>query len=133
MLLLDTHVLVWLDEGNPRLGSTALIAINEALAAGQLAVATISFWEITMLIEKQRLIMKTEIDVWRSDLLQAGLQEVPLRGETAIRAAQLQSFHGDPADRMIVATAIENGATLITADAKILSWEPFHQKMDAQV
>jgi PIN domain nuclease of toxin-antitoxin system len=77
--------------------------------------------------------MKTEIDVWRSDLLQAGLQEVPLRGETAIRAAQLQSFHGDPADRMIVATAIENGATLITADAKILSWEPLHQKMDAHV
>ena len=133
MLLLDTHVLVWLDEGNPRLGSTALIAINEALAAGQLAVATISFWEIAMLIEKQRLIMKTEIDVWRSDLLQAGLQEVSLWGETAIRAAQLQSFHGDPADRMIVATAIENGATLITADAKILSWEPLHQKMDAHV
>lgn len=132
MLVLDTHVLVWLDEGNPRLGATALTAINEALAAGQLAVATISFWEIAMLLEKRRLIIQTGLEPWRSDLLQSGLQELPLRSETAIRAAQLQSFHGDPADRMIVATALENGATLITADAKILSWEPLQQKMDAR-
>lgn len=49
----------------------------------------------------------------------------------AIRAAQLRSFHGDPADRMIVATALENGATLLTADSKILSWEPLQLKMTA--
>ena len=133
MLLLDTHVLIWLDEGSPRLGKTALQIINESLAAGQLGVATISFWEIAMLVEKQRLVMKTELDVWRFDLLQAGLLEIPLRGTTAIRAGQLQLFHGDPADRMIVATAIENGATLMTADEKILSWSQFHQKIDARL
>jgi len=43
MLLLDTHVLIWLDEGNPRLGKTALQTINESLASGRLGVATISF------------------------------------------------------------------------------------------
>ena len=133
MLLLDTHVLIWLDEGNPRLGKTALQSIDESLATGQLGVATISFWEVAMLVEKQRLIMKTELDVWRSDLLQTGLLEIPLRGTTAIRAGQLQMFHGDPVDRMIVATAIENAATLMTADKKILSWNQFQQKIDARL
>jgi PIN domain nuclease of toxin-antitoxin system len=133
MLLLDTHVLVWLDEGSTRLGKTALQIINESLAAGQLGVATICFWEIAMLVEKQRLVMKTELDVWRSELLQAGLLEIPLRGTTAIRAGQLQLFHGDPVDRMIVASAIENGASLMTADEKILSWSQFHQKIDARL
>jgi len=133
MLLLDTHVLVWLDEGSSRLGKTALQIINESLATGQLGVATISFWEIAMLVEKQRLVMTTELDVWRSDLLQTGLLEIPLRGTTAIRAGQLHLFHGDPADRIIVASAIENGATLMTADEKILSWSQFHQKIDARL
>jgi len=133
MLLLDTHVLIWLDEGNPRLGKTALQTINEALAIGQLGLATISFWEVAMLVEKQRLIMKTELEVWRAELLQTGLLEIPLRGTTAIRAGQLRLFHGDPADRMLVATAIENAATLMTADEKILSWDQFHQKIDARL
>lgn len=133
MLLLDTHVLVWLDEGNPRLGTTALQTINDSLTSGQLGVATISFWEVAMLIEKQRLTMQTELADWRFELLQAGLLEIPLRGTTAIRAGQLPLFHGDPADRMIVATAIENGATLMTADERILSWNQLNEKIDARL
>ena len=133
MLLLDTHVLVWLDEGNPRLGKAALQTIDEALTSGQLGVATISFWEVAMLVKKQRLTMQTEIADWRFELLQAGLLELPLRGTTAIRAGQLPLFHGDPADRMIVATAIENGATLMTADEKILSWNQLNEKIDARL
>lgn len=133
MLLLDTHVLIWLDEGNPRLGQIALQTINEFLAIGQLGVATISFWEVAMLVEKQRLTIKTELEVWRAELLQTGLLEIPLRGTTAICAGQLRLFHGDPADRLLVATAIENAATLMTADEKILSWDQFHQKIDARL
>lgn len=131
MLLLDTHVLIWLAEGNQRLGSVALVEINRALADGQLAVASISFWEIAMLIEKGRLEFNIELDVWRQDLLQNGLQEISLTGAAAIRAGQLQDFHGDPADRMIVATAIENSAVLATADKKILNWDRLQQKIDA--
>lgn len=132
MLLLDTHVLVWLDEGNPRLGPAALQTINEALAAGQLVVATISFWEVAMLVEKQRLTLETKLADWRFELLQAGLLEIPLRGATAILAGQLPLFHGDPADRMIVATAIENSAMLMTADEKILAWNQYRRKVDAR-
>jgi len=101
MLLLDTHVLVWLDEGSSRLGPEALQAINRAPAAGQLGVASISFWEIAMLVRKSRLDIRIELYVWRLELLQSGLLEIPLQGSTAIRAGQLQEFHGDPADRMI--------------------------------
>ncbi len=133
MLICDTHVLVWLDEGNPRLGANALLAMNKALATGQLAVASISFWEIAMLVEKQRLDIRIELDVWRLELLQSGLLEIPLQGSTALRAGRLQAFHGDPADRMIVATALENSATLMTADRKILGWDALHQKVDASV
>ena len=133
MLLLDTHVLVWLDEGNSQLGTNALLAINKALITGQLGVTAISFWEIAMLVEKQRLTFQIELDVWRAELLRTGLQEIPLLGSTAIRAGQLESFRGDPADRMIVATAIENSATLITADEKILLWNRLHQKIDARL
>ncbi|OKY76714.1 MAG: hypothetical protein BM485_01185 [Desulfobulbaceae bacterium DB1] len=82
---------------------------------------------------KQRFILRTELDVWRFDLLQNGLLGIPLQGSTVIRAGQLRSFHGDPADRMIVATAIDNSATPITADEKILSWGRFHQKIGARV
>ena len=133
MLLLDTHVLVWLDEASPRLGTEALQAINRALASGQLGVASISFWEIAMLARKRRLDIRIELDVWRFELLQSGLLEIPLQGSTSLRAGQLQEFHGDPADRMIVATAIEHSATLVTADQKILAWGNLHQKIDASL
>ena len=133
MLILDTHVLVWLDEGSPRLGTEALQAINRALASGQLGVASISFWEIAMLVMKRRLDIRIELDVWRLELLQSGLLEIPLQGSTALRAGQLQEFRGDPAERMIVATAIEHSATLATADQKILDWGNLHQKIDASL
>lgn len=133
MLFLDTHVLVWLDEGSPRLGTKALQAINGALAAGQLGVASISFWEIAMLVRKRRLDIRIEFDVWRFELLQNGLLEIPLQGSTALRAGQLQNFHGDPADRMIVATVLEHSATLVTADQKVLDWGNLHQKIDASL
>jgi PIN domain nuclease of toxin-antitoxin system len=115
------------------LGKIALKTIIESLSNGQLGVATISFREVAMLIERQPLTMQTELDVWRSDLLQTGLLEIPLRGTTAIRAGQLQLFHGDPFGRMIVATASENGAMLMTADTNILSWNALHQKIDARL
>lgn len=133
MLILDTHVLVWMDEGSSRLGKSAIQRIDEALAGGQLGVGTISFWEIAMLVEKGRLSMKTEVGIWRKELLQSGLVEIPLNGMVAIRAGQLISFHGDPADRIIVATAIENSAALVTADEKILSWDRFHHAIDARL
>jgi len=131
MILIDTHVLVWLEYGSDRLGKKSLAIIDQALHDGKLAVSAVTFWEIAMLVEKKRLLTEVEPDVWRRDLLRLGVNEVPLRGDTAILAGKLPKLHGDPADRIIVATAIDYSATLITADKKILNWEGLLQVMDA--
>ncbi len=122
MIILDTHALIWLDEGSSRLGKKSRGLIDEGLDNEMLVVSAISFWEIAMLIQKQRLSLLTPLSQWMRDLLQQGLQEVPVTGEIGIIAAGIPGFHGDPADRLIVATAISNSATLITADENILNW-----------
>jgi len=133
MILMDTHVLVWLDQGSHRLGRQSLALIDEALKSSELFVSTISFWEIAMLVEKGRMEISMKLAQWRQSLLDNGLQEVSLNGDTAIQSAQLQNLHGDPADRMIVATAIGLSATLCTADTRILSWEQDLECFDAQM
>jgi PIN domain nuclease of toxin-antitoxin system len=130
-MLLDTHVLIWLDEGNSRLGKKALQVINTEFVAGNLSVSAISFWEISMLIQKERLEMRLAVDVWRKELLESGLREIPLDGAIAIRAGGLREFHGDPPDRLIVATALQTASTLATADQKILVWKDLSLKIDA--
>ena len=131
MILLDTHVLIWLTEGSERLGTKTLVQIDQALADSQLAVSAISFWEIAMLIEKGRLEFNLELGIWRQGLLQDGLQEIPMTGSIAIRAGQLPEFHGDPADRIIVSTAIEGNTVLVTAEKKILEWGHLQRMVDA--
>lgn len=122
MILLDTHVLVWLDAGVERFGDKSRELADRALVDGHLAVSAISFWEIAMLIEKGRLRISMTLDAWRADLLAVGLQELAVTGEIGIQGARLAGFHGDPADRLIVATALQQGARLMTADTGILRW-----------
>ncbi len=76
--------------------------------------------------------MDIPIDIWRKDLLSRGLVELPMDGKAGIDAANLQNFHGDPADRIIVATTMLTGASLVTADEKILNWDGLTQKNDAR-
>jgi len=132
VIILDTHALVWMDAGNPSLGKHAIQAIDKALADDALAVSAISFWEVGMLINKGRLSMDFPPDVWRSELVSRGLIELPADGKIGLDAANLQNFHGDPADRMIVATTLLTGSSLVTADEKILNWGSLIQKIDAR-
>ena len=122
MILLDTHAAIWIATDNG-LGRKASRVIERALADDQLAVSTFSFWEVAMLIAKGRLESVTSASEHRAALLSTGLQEVQVTGEIAILAGELENFHGDPADRIITATAIAHGATLVTADANILRWK----------
>ncbi len=123
MILLDTHALVWLSEGNKQLGLESKKMIDQALKLNELYVSPISFWEIAMLVEKGRINLSLSIDAWRNSLLDGGLQECEFSGGIAVKAALLHDFHGDPADRMIVSTATALMMTLCTADKKILDWE----------
>lgn len=74
-----------------------------------------------MRIQKGQLALRFELDAWRRDLLDQGLVEIPVNGRLAARAGLLPDLHGDPADRLIVATALE-GHQLVTADERILAW-----------
>jgi len=123
MILLDTHTLVWLSEGSSKLGIESRQLIDNALKENELFVSSISFWEVAMLVDKGRLNMDESLSIWHSNLIRNGLQEIPLTGRIAIQSTTLIDFHGDPADRMIVATAINSTTTLCTADKKILSWK----------
>ena len=121
MMLLDTHVLIWLLLDNDQLGEYALSLIRSSWADGDIAVSAITFWEIAMLHKKGRLSLISDIESWRAELLESGLTEIAVDGQIGIRAVSLEDFHADPADRMIVATALE-GYRLVTADRRILDW-----------
>ena len=121
MILLDTQVLLWLLHGDRRLGRHARQVIDDAFAAGLAAVSAITFWEVAMLQARGKIALQADIHSWRQGLLDEGLIEIPVDGGAAVRAGLLQDMHGDPADRLIVAAALD-GHQLVTADRRILDW-----------
>ena len=131
MILLDTHAAVWLVTDNEALGRQSRALAATSLADNLLTVSAISFWEIGLLIAKGRLkSVKTPSEV-RAQILAAGINELPLTGDIALLAAELENLHGDPADRFIAATAIIHGATLMTADKPLLRWRHEIARRDA--
>ena len=131
MILLDTHVLLWLRSGDARLGVAAQVEIQRAWESDELALSAISFWEIAMLCEKGRIRYPEDPARWRQQQLSQGLLEIPVDSEIGIVASSLRSLHSDPADRIIVATALE-GHVLVTADQRILSWTGDLERLDAR-
>ena len=131
MTLLDTHVLLWHELGNRKLGPQARRTFERALQAGDAAVSAISFWEVGMQVQKGRLDFRLDLDAWRRTLLQEGLVQIPVDGEIGIRANELAAFHGDPADRLVVATALVGGHQMVTADRRILEWPGPLRRLDA--
>ncbi len=121
MILLDTHVLLWLRTGEESLGSVARTEINQAWQSGDIAVSSISFWEIAILKIKSRIKLQENIENWRRVQLEQGIVEIPVDGNIGLRASSLIDFHANSADRFIVATALM-GHRLVTADKGILDW-----------
>ena len=123
-LLIDTHILIWLAEGTADLASASVARMEDVTRADGLAVSAISFWEVAMLQERQRITLSLPVRSWREIVLDtSGFVEAPLTGEIAIESVNLPGkFHNDPADRMLVATARLNGWTLATRDDRILSY-----------
>ncbi len=130
MILLDTHVILWLRAGDECLSPLARREIDQAWQSGELAVSAISFWEIAMLKSKHRISFPGNLEHWWRVQLEQGMVEIPVDGKTGMRAADLTDFHPDPADRLIVATALE-GHRLVTADARILNWSGNLDRVDA--
>ncbi len=131
MLLIDTHVLIWLRSLDHRLGANARQVIDAAWESGEVCVSAFSFWELAMLSAKGRAHLSEDVLLWRRELLGYGLLEIPVDGEIGIHANGLLDFHSDPADRIIVATAL-GGHRLLTSNARILAWNGNLDRLDAR-
>lgn len=125
MIVLDTHALVWWASGSAELSAKAKSAIDRECREGQIVVSAISAWEITMLVEREKLVLSMDVEIWLDTV--ADIDAVcffPVDVDISIKSVQLPGeFHKDPADRMIVATARRLAAPLVTKDEKIRAYK----------
>ena len=130
-ILLDTHIWIWSQESPEELGPDARNTVADE--ANALLVSTASSLEIARLVWGGRLTLAGRLETWISESLDALLAEtVPLTHEIAIAAYNLPGeFHRDPADRMLVATAVVHDLTFMTADERILAY-PHLLSLDAR-
>ncbi|HZL34166.1 MAG TPA: type II toxin-antitoxin system VapC family toxin [Tepidisphaeraceae bacterium] len=121
MILLDTHIWIWWVQGDPRLSSRNRDAI-EKLEPDGLGISVISCWEVAKLSVKGRIVLPLTPREWvRKALAYPGIVVLDLTPEIAIASVELPPpFHADPADRIIVATAMANDIPIVTEDAAIL-------------
>jgi len=123
LLLLDTCATIWLAQGQP-MKATSVAAIEHAAEDGDVLVSPVTAWEIGMLCAASRLVVRPSPQDWFAQLLERpGVQLAQLTPEIAIQASFLPGKpHGDPADRLLVATARHLGASLVTRDRRILDY-----------
>ena len=126
MILLDTHVWIWFLSNPELLSKSAQTRIDMAMRTNAIYVSSISVWEMAILIQKKRLRLSMDINEWiaKAESLNF-INFVPIDNSVALKSVHLRPpIHSDPADRIIIASAISCDATLITKDDKILNY-PF--------
>jgi PIN domain nuclease of toxin-antitoxin system len=124
VIILDTHAWLWWVVSAERLSEAAREAIDRTSRIG---VPTIACFEVGTLAARARIRVKRPVDEWiRQALAHPRVEEVPLSAEIAIQAAALDrdAFPGDPADRIVYATALAIGAPLLSADRAIKAFDP---------
>ena len=121
-LLLDTHTLLWLMLGDSKLGTLAGSAIQDAAQHAHVMISAITPWEIALLVSKKKINLYKDVMVWVDEALaKPGVTLVGLEPEIAVESTRLPfEMHPDPADRILVATARQLGATLVTSDRALL-------------
>lgn len=122
-LLLDTHIFIWLMNGDHSLPKKSQELIENTRKNGTISISAISVWEVAMLEQKQRIILNKPCFEWIKDSLHYGIRLLALTPEIAIESCQLPGYSaGDPADRIIIATARIESLVLLTCDERILSY-----------
>jgi len=125
VIVLDTHVWMWLEDGmGSPLSAQAIDAIEQAGRDGLLRISAISIWELAMLEARGRIRLSRPLADWvRAALRAPGVELLPLTPEIAIDSTRLPGDpHGDPADRILVASARAVGGRLATCDAAIVAY-----------
>ena len=120
-VLLDTHVWVWWLTRSPRLKARERNALNELAARRELSIAAISLWEVQMLHQKGRLELPIAFRDWIEQAADpANVTVLPLDVPTILTLDAMPStFRGDPADRLLVATARSRQLAVATSDVRI--------------
>ncbi len=123
-LVLDTHVWIWLMMGSSQLSRSFQEAIKQSQKHHGILVSIISVWEVGMLAEKKRIQLDMDPLDWVFQALDfSGMRLVQISPKIAIQSTRLPgAVHGDPADRILVATAHEENAVLVTCDEKLLRY-----------
>lgn len=124
MIVLDTHALVWWVTGDPILSKNAKTAIEREQNGGDIVVSSISAWEIATLVDRERLVLSMDVNSWLTTVAQVdSVRFLPVDVDVAVKSVELPgTFHKDPADRIIVATARKLAARLVTKDEKIRAY-----------
>ncbi|HAE40482.1 MAG TPA: PIN domain nuclease [Candidatus Riflebacteria bacterium] len=121
MIVLDTHAWIWWTAGSESIPASTL---NEIESADVIGIPAICCWELAMLVAKNRIGLEMDVQAWLEIALQhKRVRLLELTPEIAVLATRLPGkFHGDPADRIIVATSLIHKACLVTKDEKIREW-----------
>ncbi len=126
MIVLDTHAWIWFISNPEFLSKRAKNAVQAAVEDKSILISSISAWEVALLVTKKRLKLTLDISDWiaKSESLPF-IQFVPVTNSIAVKSVNLPSpLHPDPADRIIIATALSVGAPLVTKDKKLLDYAP---------
>jgi len=124
MIVLDTHVWVFFVSNPEVLSKRAKRSLDAAMEEKGILISSISAWEVALLVAKKRLRLTLGVTDWiaKSEALPF-ITFIPVDNSIAIKSVNLpQPLHSDPADRIIIATAISMGAPLLTKDEKILKY-----------
>lgn len=124
MILLDTHVWVLFVSNPEFLSKKARRSLDTAMDEKEILISSISTWEVAILVAKKRLRLTLSVDDWiaKSEALPF-ITFIPVDNSVAIKSVNLPPpLHNDPADRIIIATAISMGAPLVTKDKKLLKY-----------
>lgn len=128
-LLLDTHIALWLDSGDDRLRASTRALIDGCWQnGGAILLSAITVWEIALLLDTGRIDLDVPVAAWIERFLDCpGIEAVPLGHQAASRSYQLHHLeHRDPADRLLIATAIELACPLVTYDERIVRFGKKH-------